>query len=92
MSLRRMQWKSAREGSVPMLIHLGKYHLGQTDKVSTEHRFGLALSHEQALAELDGPVDLTDAKVALLRGLPMITVEFVEAPAVAEGLCPAPRD
>jgi hypothetical protein len=32
-SLRRMQWKAARGGSVPMLIHLGKVHLGQTDRV-----------------------------------------------------------
>ncbi len=27
-SLRRMQWKAARAGSVPMLIHLGKVYLG----------------------------------------------------------------
>jgi hypothetical protein len=37
-SLRRMQWKAARAGSVPMLIHLGKVYLGQSDKlqVTTE--------------------------------------------------------
>lgn len=32
-SLRRLQWKRAREGSDKMLIHLGKQYLGQTDKV-----------------------------------------------------------
>ena len=32
-SLRRMQWKSAQEGSVPMQIFLGKQNLGQADKV-----------------------------------------------------------
>jgi len=32
-SLRRLQWKAARAGSVPMLIHLGKVYLGQTDKL-----------------------------------------------------------
>lgn len=35
-SLRRLQWKSAEEGSVPMQIWLGKNWLGQTDKVETE--------------------------------------------------------
>lgn len=31
-SLRRMQWTSARNGSVPMQIHLGNNTLGQSDK------------------------------------------------------------
>jgi hypothetical protein len=31
-SLRRMQWKRARAGSDPMLIHLGKHYLGQREK------------------------------------------------------------
>ena len=31
-SLRRCQWKSAKLGSVPMQIHLGKQYLGQSDK------------------------------------------------------------
>ena len=30
--LRKMQWRSAEKGSVPMLIWLGKQVLGQTDK------------------------------------------------------------
>jgi hypothetical protein len=34
-SLRRLQMKSARAGSVPMQIHLGKQYLGQADKVQT---------------------------------------------------------
>lgn len=36
MSLRRLQWQSAQEGSVPMQIWLGKNWLGQTDKVESE--------------------------------------------------------
>lgn len=32
-SLRRMQWKKAMEGNVPMLIWLGKHLLGQKDSV-----------------------------------------------------------
>lgn len=31
-SLRRRQWKSVNDGSVPMMIHLGKQFLGQSDK------------------------------------------------------------
>jgi hypothetical protein len=33
LSLRRMQFKAAARGSVPMLIHLGKTVLGQTDRL-----------------------------------------------------------
>jgi hypothetical protein len=36
-SLRRLQWKNAENGSVPMQIWLGKQMLGQTDKVETEN-------------------------------------------------------
>lgn len=35
-SLRRIQWNAAQEGSVPMMIWLGKNWLGQTDKVEAE--------------------------------------------------------
>jgi hypothetical protein len=35
-SLRRLQWKAARAGSVPMLIHLGKQYLGQSDRVELQ--------------------------------------------------------
>lgn len=41
-SLRRMQWKAAQNGSVPMLIWLGKNILGQKDNV--EHLFGSKMS------------------------------------------------
>ena len=33
-SLRRLQWKAAMNGSVTMLIWLGKQYLGQTDKTN----------------------------------------------------------
>ena len=35
MSLRRMQWKSAKSGNVTMQIWLGKQELGQKDKQET---------------------------------------------------------
>lgn len=31
--LRKWQWKAAEEGSIPMLIWLGKQELGQSDKI-----------------------------------------------------------
>ena len=36
-SLRRMQWKSADNGSVPMQIWLGKQMLGQRDKIDQDN-------------------------------------------------------
>lgn len=39
-SLRRLQWKAARGGSVPMLIHLGKVYLGQTDRLDVTSKGG----------------------------------------------------
>lgn len=37
-SLRRMQWMAAENGSIPMLIWLGKQTLGQNDKVEQNFR------------------------------------------------------
>ena len=37
-SLRRMQWKAAEAGSVPILIWLGKNMLDQTDRQEPEER------------------------------------------------------
>ena len=37
-SLRRLQWQAASEGSVPMLIWLGKQMLAQSDKVEQNFR------------------------------------------------------
>jgi hypothetical protein len=39
-SLRRMQWTAARGGSVAMLVHLGKVHLGQSDKLDVTSKGG----------------------------------------------------
>lgn len=36
MSLRRKQFEKAHEGSIPMLIWLGKQYLGQSDKIIDE--------------------------------------------------------
>lgn len=35
-SLRKWQWKAAREGNITMLIWLGKQYLGQADKMETK--------------------------------------------------------
>lgn len=35
-SLRRLQWRAANEGSIPMLIWLGKQVLGQKDKIEQD--------------------------------------------------------
>lgn len=36
-SLRRLQWKSAEKGSIPMQIFLGKNILGQSDRQDIKH-------------------------------------------------------
>lgn len=38
MSLRRWQYEKAKEGSVPMLIWLGKQYLGQREKIDETRR------------------------------------------------------
>jgi predicted transcriptional regulator len=38
MSLRRWQYEKAKEGSVPMLIWLGKQYLGQRDRIDETRR------------------------------------------------------
>ena len=35
--LRKLQWKQAEKGNVPMLIWLGKQYLGQSDKQEIDH-------------------------------------------------------
>ena len=47
-SLRRLQWKAAEQGNVRMLEWLGKQHLGQKDKHTTE----LEVDMGTALAEI----------------------------------------
>lgn len=37
-SLRRMQWKKARDGDRTLLIWLGKQYLGQRDRTETEFK------------------------------------------------------
>jgi hypothetical protein len=54
--IRRAQMKLVGEGNPAMLIHLGKHYLGQTDRAEITGKNG-------------GPIDISDAKAALLRGL-----------------------
>jgi hypothetical protein len=78
-SLRRMQWKAARAGSVPMLIHLGKVHLGQSDrlKVTTDgsptvvyiDRANNPRDAELGDAELDGWAEFGLSRFSASRGL-----------------------
>ena len=44
-SLRRSQFAMAERGNVPMLIHLGKQYLGQTDKTETKVTGDLNVKH-----------------------------------------------
>lgn len=60
-SLRRWQMKRAHAGSDPMLIHLGKVHLGQADKIDLNTSGGIRISvvyeddHTQVDAASPGP-------------------------------------
>ena len=40
-SLRRLQWQAASEGSVPMLIWLGKQMLAQSDKLQSDNNHAI---------------------------------------------------
>lgn len=52
-SLRRRQWKAAGGGNVPMLIHLGKQILGQSDR----HAFDFSgLSDAELISRAKGLV------------------------------------
>lgn len=59
-SLRRKQWEVARNGSVPMLIWLGKQYLGQSDRQEVLHGERVAVveevvwPHPSAAADADG--------------------------------------
>jgi hypothetical protein len=58
-SLRRMQFKRAMQGSDRMLIHLGKVYLGQTDRVDVTNKGERTVVYIEAAnnprdAELDG--------------------------------------
>ena len=44
-SLRRQQFAMAEKGNVPMLIHLGKQYLGQSDKAETKVSADVKIKH-----------------------------------------------
>jgi hypothetical protein len=81
-SLRRMQWRAAKRGSVPMSIHLGKVYLGQTDRVDvTSKSSNAACDITRAENPRDRPTDIQaaihamgylrpDAMAALPNGAP----------------------
>jgi hypothetical protein len=48
-SLRRMQFKKAQEGNVPMLIWLGKQYLGQSEKHELSGPAGGPINQEHTL-------------------------------------------
>jgi hypothetical protein len=61
-SLRRMQWRSAQRGSVPMQIFLGKNDLGQSDKATIAGEDGGAVKVAVDLQEFrDGLKDMISA-------------------------------
>lgn len=53
-SLRRLQWKKALEGSVPMQIFLGKNLLGQRDKIEQQQE--IAVHDDGFLEALKGTI------------------------------------
>lgn len=55
-SLRRYQWRSAKLGSVPMQIHLGKQYLGQSDKTDVTSGGRPVGDPEALLASLPGNI------------------------------------
>ena len=63
-SLRRMQWKAARGGSVPMLIHLGKVYLGQTDRLDVKNEGGRTVVY---IERADNPRDAELARLVQQR-------------------------
>lgn len=48
-SLRRVQWESAKRGNVTMQIFLGKQWLGQTDRIETASNVSVSDNFLQAL-------------------------------------------
>lgn len=59
-SLRRMQYKSAEEGSATMQIWLGKQYLGQRDRQEFEHSGGIDITQRTTL--IDKYLSTGDAK------------------------------
>lgn len=51
LSLRRLQFESAKNGNVTMQIFLGKQWLGQTDRIETETNLGVSDNFVAALNE-----------------------------------------
>jgi hypothetical protein len=80
-TLRRLQWRSAMDGNVSMLIWLGKQWLGQKDRPETEH--GVTKSLEQVLRELD-EIDREKGSTGAADPAP----GSVAAPAVAQRVAP----
>ena len=84
-SLRRMQFKRAMQGSDRMLIHLGKVYLGQTDKLDVTSKGGRTVVYIEKAnnprdADLDGSAKeqvraLTD-RLARENGAQATTLHF----------------
>lgn len=94
MSLRRMQWASAKNGSVTMQIFLGKNLLGQREMAKIEHEMkdgkGLALADEYdysqlSLEELKKLEELTGKAVRRPPMLPDVPAGAVEVKAITNG-------
>lgn len=59
-SLRRLQWKAANEGSIPMLIWLGKQVLGQKDKIEQDIKEVAALPQFVLESEKDSNINVDE--------------------------------
>lgn len=60
-SLRRLQWKAAREGNTTMLVWLGKQWLGQTDKIVHADEEASAQPVQVVVSVVDASVPRADA-------------------------------
>lgn len=71
--LRRMQWRAAKRGSVPMLIWLGKQYLGQSDRVVAVKGEKVTVVEEVVYPEDPGgngqDVALSDGRVVFPEGM-----------------------
>ena len=75
MSLKRQQYKKAMEGSVPMLIWLGKVWLRQKeDEISTTHQAEVS----EIMEQLKNASPIPEQKVDSLPGVPTEEDELVQ--------------
>lgn len=79
-SLRRAQLDMALNGSVPMLIWLGKQYLSQTDKQSIENKTEITVTVQRAIDELRNIPREQLLEAHAMLSAPMIEHEAAQGP------------